>query len=630
VEEVKGKKRKREEVEEEKEEKDESSISLFLVEEEEEVGLGDRSMGDLITQLVRGKEDKADQAVVEDKVATGEVAEGESEERKEVEGEEEAPGTPSTTTASLDGRRKVAFHKMSRLSPKKTPSLSPLKAPTAHECMHRGMCMCTARPCTPPTRPRTTAPPSPKRPAVSRNLFTPEVEVRARVATLAGAVTDAKALKAKLTPAEVKAKLGKVKLKDLRARLASLDSSRAAVAASPAKVTARPPAPASSMVVEVLRTPRKVPASPLPSARASPRKVPAYQRFHSLTKPVDRAAALPLPYTYRMLGEVFGAADTLVAMHYNRGEALTLAQLEEGVRGLTNKPCLGRYLPQVRCLFPEAFTFAWAARERMGRVSYSLQVTPNLAYRRALQGVQSNNQEGEVKKVEEKEGGKASLTPEELVARRHIFTNALTQLVKEEHAVFLASLSPPIVVDPALLTAWHPAFPLDSCPQIDETGLPPHPEAGVQPGVEEVVVKKENTEEVAPTTTIAAPPTLLERVRAKEAARAVREMTRPREERARLARLRRLPDLARKMRALLISERRASVTVEFAVTKLLALAQGGDRATLEEDLRSLPEETDAWVALHRVAMEDIFKIAKPHKVNQVVELLEAKLAAALK
>ena len=102
--------------------------------------------------------------------------------------------------------------------------------------------------------------------------------------------------------------------------------------------------------------------------------MPAYQRFHNLTSPVDHAIALLLPNTYKMLGQVFGAADTLLAMHYNRGEALTLAQLEEGVRGLTNKPCLGRYLPQVRCLFPEAFTFAWAARERMGRVSYSLQV----------------------------------------------------------------------------------------------------------------------------------------------------------------------------------------------------------------------------------------------------------------
>ena len=159
--------------------------------------------------------------------------------------------------------------------------------------------------------------------------------------------------------------------------------------------------------------------------------------------------------------------------------------------------------------------------------------------------------------------------------------------------MFLASLEPPIVVEPSLLTAWHPAFPLDSCPQIDETPLPPHPEARVEPGVEDVeVVEKENNEEAAPTitTTMAEKPTVLERVRAKEAARAVREMTRTSEERARIARLRRLPDLARKMRALLISERRASVTVEFAVTKLMALAQGGDRQTLE----------GANIALHRV------------------------------
>ena len=47
------------------------------------------------------------------------------------------------------------------------------------------------------------------------------------------------------------------------------------------------------------------------------RKVTAYQRFHNLTSPVDHAIALPLPYTYKMLGQVFGAADTLVAMQYN-------------------------------------------------------------------------------------------------------------------------------------------------------------------------------------------------------------------------------------------------------------------------------------------------------------------------
>ena len=117
------------------------------------------------------------------------------------------------------------------------------------------------------------------------------------------------------------------------------------------------------------------------------------------------------------------------------------------------------------------------------------------------------------------------------------------------------------------------------------------------------------------------------------------------------------------MRTLLISERRAAVNVNFAVTKLLALApHGADKLRLEgdtdlfhkrnklsclnifaptwktnistfsfsDDLRLLSVETEGWLSIHRVAMEDLFKIAKPHKINKVVELLEYKLAKALK
>ena len=117
------------------------------------------------------------------------------------------------------------------------------------------------------------------------------------------------------------------------------------------------------------------------------------------------------------------------------------------------------------------------------------------------------------------------------------------------------------------------------------------------------------------------------------------------------------------MRTLLISERRAAVNVNFAVTKLLALApqHGADKHRLEgnnlliehcskyilrnyhnqttlllvnqmlsDDLRLLSVETDGWLSIHRVAMEDHFKIAKPHKINKVVEILEYKLAKALK
>ena len=49
-----------------------------------------------------------------------------------------------------------------------------------------------------------------------------------------------------------------------------------------------------------------------------------------------------------------------------------------------------------------------------------------------------------------------------------------------------------------------------------------------------------------------------------------------------------------------------------------------------DDLRLLSIETEGWLSIHRVAMEDHFKIAKPHKINKIVEILEHKLAKALK
>merc|ERR1719370_1528565 len=87
--------------------------------------------------------------------------------------------------------------------------------------------------------------------------------------------------------------------------------------------------------------------------------------------------------------------------------------------------------------------------------------------------------------------------------------------------------------------------------------------------------EKENSPSSSNTSASNLPPGLLEKVRAKEAAKAVREMTRTAEEKKRIERLRRMPDLARKMRTLLISERRAAVNVNFAVTKLLAPAPHG-------------------------------------------------------
>ena len=68
----------------------------------------------------------------------------------------------------------------------------------------------------------------------------------------------------------------------------------------------------------------------------------------------------------RLLGDVFRAVDTVVAMYYNRGEVIPLPRLEQGVRDMTKRPWRQDFLQQIRCLFPEAFTFSWR-QEKWGR-----------------------------------------------------------------------------------------------------------------------------------------------------------------------------------------------------------------------------------------------------------------------
>ena len=100
---------------------------------------------------------------------------------------------------------------------------------------------------------------------------------------------------------------------------------------------------------------------------------------------------------------MFRCVDTVVAMYFNRYHCkilllLLLANLKEGggdssqagarsqkAAGQTTLPDFippsGDYFhsyllsfPQIRCLFPEAFTFTWASTERLGRLSYRLLV----------------------------------------------------------------------------------------------------------------------------------------------------------------------------------------------------------------------------------------------------------------
>lgn len=62
-----------------------------------------------------------------------------------------------------------------------------------------------------------------------------------------------------------------------------------------------------------------------------------------------------------------------------------------------------------------------------------------------------------------------------LLRRRKKFHCNLTEIAKKHHEAFLASLSPPLSIPDEKILRWHPAFALDTVPEIEAATLPAPP-----------------------------------------------------------------------------------------------------------------------------------------------------------
>jgi len=175
--------------------------------------------------------------------------------------------------------------------------------------------------------------------------------------------------------------------------------------------------------------------------KASPRKVPAYQRFAYLSKPVEKS--LVLPFKYRMLAEVFTCMDDVVALYFNRKENITYQKLAKSVQDAMRKNFNERLLKQVKCVFPQAYFYAWHQilnKYGQKKEEYELNIEPNLNYKNDILKDYGASEE---------ERKKGRLNGEMLIERRNIFHNSLLQMVKDQHTIFLKTLDPPIQVDEA-------------------------------------------------------------------------------------------------------------------------------------------------------------------------------------
>ncbi|XP_030387678.1 DNA replication factor Cdt1 [Scaptodrosophila lebanonensis] len=119
------------------------------------------------------------------------------------------------------------------------------------------------------------------------------------------------------------------------------------------------------------------------------------------------------------------------------------------------------------------------------------------------------------------------------------------------------------------------------------------------------------------------PKSLIEKIRAKQAAKALDAMTRRPSQDQEATKYSRLPELARHLRNVFVTERKSVLTLEIVIKKI----QNSFRTSLtpqeiETHLKLLAKEMSVWVTFHEVRKTMYLKIAKDLDMNRIIEKLE--------
>lgn len=405
-------------------------------------------------------------------------------------------------------------------------------------------------------------------------------------------------------------------------------------------------------------TPRKL-FSP---TKSSPVKALAYERFQALAE--AGTPTLQLPFKYRYLLEMFKAVDTVCAMFFNRKEKITFKKLKPAVQRILRKNFYETHLAQIIKIMPNAYKFAQEKTRNFGSTSkqdyYQLVITPNL-------------------NIDNEDVCQLTLSPQILIDRTKEMTMKLTDLVYEEHDKFLQDLEIPMNVTRGALKRWHPDFLLEDVPDIEqgELPLPPNVEkfscakdilstarnlfscsTPMERALERLDAKKkdekskqiQNKEQQEaiitatpqrgsddanderkkqePVDSSAAllkgiPKSLLEKIRAKQAAKALDTMTRrPSQERDAI-KYSRLPEVARHVRNVFVTERKGVLPLENVLIKLQNSYKANvNLKEIEELLRLLSKEMPRWLSFHDIRNMMFVRVNRETDLASVIEHLQ--------
>ncbi|XP_072947297.1 DNA replication factor Cdt1 [Epargyreus clarus] len=402
-----------------------------------------------------------------------------------------------------------------------------------------------------------------------------------------------------------------------------------------------------------LISPRKVVVSPV----KSPSKVPAYIRHASLAA---SPTSLPLPHQYRFLAEIFRGMETVVSLLYNRNEKITFNKLKPSVQEMLKRNFSEKHLAQVKHLVPDFYNF------EIQKIKNFTTSSNKEAYEMVISPILPNDI-----KV---------MNPSVLLERRRYFYDTLLHLVKKYHAQYLLTLDPPIEIPDEKLVRWHPEFELEKVPEVEGAKLPEMPNAEKFSSAQDVLAKarelfKCNTkmeralerlaqakarglteqekivtgirENKTPSSTSSSatqtslpgtsgvtilnpalrnlPASLLEKVKAKQAAKALEAMTRSSENEEKYAVYTRLPDLAKTLRNIFVTERKNVLALNVILSKLdSSFKSNVSSGQLQKDIKLLANEIPEWIKLHEIRSTTYLKLDKNVDLKQITSKLEAE------
>ncbi|KAJ8932814.1 hypothetical protein NQ318_015982 [Aromia moschata] len=312
--------------------------------------------------------------------------------------------------------------------------------------------------------------------------------------------------------------------------------------------------------------------SPTKNSVAAYPRSPSKTILEGTSKP-----SLTLPFKYRYLAEIFRAIDTVSQILYNRKETITFRKLKPAVEEMLKRNLLEKHIAQIKCAYPGAFTFTQEKLKVFGtgmkQEKWELVITPNI-------------------------GNAEHMNSEILLERRRKLFNILLDKVKDYHQEFLTTLDPPMNIAKDKITRWHPEFDIERVPDIDTDTLPQPPQEEKFTTGREVlekakqlfncntrmeqalqklqqskeanatIVKDEQSNEAPCSVLKGIPKALLEKVRQRQAAKALLSMTRSADKEKEVLMYSRLPEIARLTRNLFVSEKKGVLPLDTVVEKL--------------------------------------------------------------